>query len=132
MTDQDDRIERDEELTRLLALGELPEGFDWEAVAKTLSDRLVERVGRLARGRADDIRDFAAQMAVDLTMAAATADERALRHLAAQSRMLAEASIIGASREAWGALQESVLDMGLTLTGAVAASGSMSGGEVMP
>lgn len=80
-----------------------------------LAERLKRAVGAVAQGAAADVERYAAEMSVDLALAASLDDERALRHLAAQAKNLGEKHRLSASRAGWEQISEVTFDLGQTL-----------------
>lgn len=94
---------------------------DLKTAQEAVEEILKRRMGAVAKGAAADIQRYAAEMSVDLTLAAATQDTRAMEHLAAQSKLLAEKHRLAmATSLNWMALQEFTLDLATALAAGLA------------
>jgi len=91
-----------------------------EELAAALAEKLKLRVGRLVQGAAEDIEQYAAEIAADMATAALLQDEQALAHLKGQTRLLAEKHRLAASEAAWATVGELAFDLADILRVAVA------------
>lgn len=91
-----------------------------EPARAAIEDILKRRLGEVVQGAAADIAKYAAEMSVDLTMAAALQDQTAMRHLAAQTRMLGEKHRLAASRSGWAVFEALTLDIATAVAAGMA------------
>ena len=96
---------------------DLPE--DLFEVREVIDERLRVRVGQLVQARSQEIAEYAAELSVDVAMAAASGDQRGMRHLRAQAKNLAEKHRLGASKDVWQIISDLTVDLATVLAKAL-------------
>lgn len=86
------------------------------AIATAFEDRLKLRIGQLVQGGAADVQKYAADLSLDLALAATSDNKRAMRHLRAQVKNLGEKHRLAASKAIWGQIADFSYDLAFMVT----------------